>query len=333
MTGQFVKRIYLWDNLKFILILLVVVGHFADRYTDSNENMRLLYFIIYIFHMPAFFMVSGLFSKKTVKEQKWKKVFEYLWMFVAIKAVLTLTNRINGGNREFWPLDGQGIEWYVLALGAFIFLTILFRNLNKIYVLIFAVLIGCISGYNSADGDFLAISRIMTFYPFFFLGYIFDAEKIIKFVKNNYIKLASIVLLICMIVICTKYIDKLYWLRPLLTGRNSYEELARFSEWGGIIRLFYYATVSVIIFAIISIVPNIKMIISMWGSRTLNVYVLHYIFLYFFFGLLDGKNFVKIYFSNNPGMVLIPLSILLTIVLSLKIWIRPMNFLLKPHKK
>ncbi len=90
MTGQFVKRIYLWDNLKFILILLVVVGHFADRYTDSNENMRLLYFIIYIFHMPAFFMVSGLFSKKTVKEQKWKKVFEYLWMFVAIKAVLTL---------------------------------------------------------------------------------------------------------------------------------------------------------------------------------------------------------------------------------------------------
>ncbi len=163
-------------------------------------------------------------------------------------------------------MDGQGIEWYVLALGAFIFLTILFRNLNKIYVLIFAVLIGCISGYNSADGDFLAISRIMTFYPFFFLGYIFDAEKIIKFVKNNYIKLASIVLLICMIVICTKYIDKLYWLRPLLTGRNSYEELARFSEWGGIIRLFYYATVSVIIFAIISIVPNIKMIISMWGK-------------------------------------------------------------------
>ena len=91
--------------------------------------------------------------------------------------------------------------------------------------------------------------------------------------------------------------------------------------------------IQIIIFAIISIVPNIKMIISMWGSRTLNVYVLHYIFLYFFFGLLDGKNFVKIYFSNNPGMVLIPLSILLTIVLSLKIWIRPMNFLLKPHKK
>ena len=30
------NRIALWDNLKFILITLVVAGHFADQLTDYS---------------------------------------------------------------------------------------------------------------------------------------------------------------------------------------------------------------------------------------------------------------------------------------------------------
>ena len=32
------NRIALWDNLKFILITLVVAGHFADQLTDYSSD-------------------------------------------------------------------------------------------------------------------------------------------------------------------------------------------------------------------------------------------------------------------------------------------------------
>lgn len=66
-------RIYKWDNIKFILILLVVLGHFVDVYTSESDNMKALFFTIYIFHMPLFIFISGLFSKKFINSNKFKK--------------------------------------------------------------------------------------------------------------------------------------------------------------------------------------------------------------------------------------------------------------------
>ena len=51
------------DSLKGILILLVVLGHAIQGvYADDVESSR-LWCIIYSFHMPAFFAISGYFVK------------------------------------------------------------------------------------------------------------------------------------------------------------------------------------------------------------------------------------------------------------------------------
>ena len=44
-----------FDILKGILIIFVVIGH---------TNLKIPYFDIFWFHMPAFFMVSGYLTKK-----------------------------------------------------------------------------------------------------------------------------------------------------------------------------------------------------------------------------------------------------------------------------
>ena len=46
------RRIYIFDNLKFILMALVVVGHFADAGIAVSETYRSLFVFIYSFHMP-----------------------------------------------------------------------------------------------------------------------------------------------------------------------------------------------------------------------------------------------------------------------------------------
>ena len=30
------KRIFLWDNIKFLLMVVVVIGHFVDIYTKNS---------------------------------------------------------------------------------------------------------------------------------------------------------------------------------------------------------------------------------------------------------------------------------------------------------
>ena len=41
------KRIFLFDNLKFFLILTVVIGHFIDYITKSSHMMSGLFLFIY----------------------------------------------------------------------------------------------------------------------------------------------------------------------------------------------------------------------------------------------------------------------------------------------
>ena len=55
------KREAYWDNVKGILILLVVLTHFMSREGFLND----LYSAVYLFHMPLFVFVSGLFHKNT----------------------------------------------------------------------------------------------------------------------------------------------------------------------------------------------------------------------------------------------------------------------------
>lgn len=94
------------NNLKGILIILVVVGHFGQ--TISNLLPPDIAYVgygtilfIYIFHMPLFMFVSGYLSKNAEKRRK--MAFQGLFvpyivyqLFVGL-CMLVLTNE-RGGN-------------------------------------------------------------------------------------------------------------------------------------------------------------------------------------------------------------------------------------------
>ena len=46
-------RICWYDNVKFILITLVTVGHFIDKNTADSQVYQGLFLFIYTFHMPS----------------------------------------------------------------------------------------------------------------------------------------------------------------------------------------------------------------------------------------------------------------------------------------
>lgn len=58
-----------WDNLKFAMILCVVIGHTLYYFYSSSAIAKSLYLFLYTFHMPVFVFISGLFSKRKIQEK------------------------------------------------------------------------------------------------------------------------------------------------------------------------------------------------------------------------------------------------------------------------
>ena len=65
-----------FDNVKGILILLVVIGHLIEPFYLKSKFVESLYTFIYTFHMPAFIFLSGLFFKPDLK-----KAFYFLKLY------------------------------------------------------------------------------------------------------------------------------------------------------------------------------------------------------------------------------------------------------------
>lgn len=84
MTQSALKRESYFDNAKFILIFLVVFGHFLQTFIADYAGVRVLYIYIYTFHMPAFVLISGFFAKSFGKPGYLKKDDEKAYFTLCI---------------------------------------------------------------------------------------------------------------------------------------------------------------------------------------------------------------------------------------------------------
>ena len=94
------NRIFLFDNLKFFLILTVVIGHFIAYITKSSHMMSGLFLFIYSFHMPFFIYLAGLFhSNHNIKN----RCVSFIAIGFSMKILFALC-RIVFLHKAFFPL-------------------------------------------------------------------------------------------------------------------------------------------------------------------------------------------------------------------------------------
>ena len=113
-------RDYHVDNIKGVLIILVVFGHLLSYLQDMNSTFAIgVRTFIYFFHMPGFIFMSGYLAKGFLKkEYKGEKLLSYAWLYLIFKNGIDLVHFIF--RRPYFANHGHTME-LILIVALFCF--------------------------------------------------------------------------------------------------------------------------------------------------------------------------------------------------------------------
>lgn len=326
-------RIEKWDNYKFILIMLVVIGHLMKGHLKDFGLAKSIYWIIYTFHMPAFIMTSGMFAKRSVRKHAYEKSFMFFLLYFMIKLLMFLNRMFMGERISVTWMSASGIEWYALAIGVYYLITIFLQNFDRKQIFFLAVLIGCLAGFDIGIGDKYALARMTTFYPFFLTGFYLDSEVLIQAVQKKRVKFVAAVVLLVTIWIGLRYIEEIYWTIDLFKGNCSYRIFKRAVRGYAVFyRLGQYLISSVLLFAVFALTPSGKYCFSHIGQQTLPIYALHYMAIEQFYQIFHAEELILSIGEPYNVLLLILIGTLLVLLLSLKPFVRFVNWMIIPRR-
>lgn len=320
------SRIYKFDNIKLLTIILVVVGHVIESYVDKSDMFKSLFIFIYSFHMPLFVYLSGLFQKRFSDENKLRinKIAFYVALGFLLKLINALAKMACGKSFSIEFFGGSSIDWYLFELSMFMVTAYLLRRIHPAIMLSLSTVIGCLSGYFNFIDDTLYLSRFFVFLPIYMLGYYMTPQLLIKIEKNYIVKAISGISMLLYFVLCFRNLDLVYKLRKLFTGRNPYSDVL-IDGCGFEHRLLCYGISIVLCMAVFCFIPNIRVpVISNMGANTLAVYFWHRPILY----LLSATGFFELVLSLGDPLykiILLSFGVLFALLLSFGVFMKPLS--------
>ena len=289
------ERLAYFDNIKGVLIILVVIGHLLEPYHKFAEAGNLQGFgvldFIYLFHMPLFIFVTGLFSKRVLKDGRFRAEVPlfYLALCFGLYAGLMAERMLLGASVElnFLSLNGR-IPWYLMVAALYVLGIPFFARLKPEVAIggavVAAVLSGLVPGTN-----ILSLSRAITFLPIFLAGYYAQPQAIISVLKQGGRRrtVAGMVAAVVMLVLTFAFFqlldqDKLTFCLNLFYGKSSYAKILdlsglHLSLWlCAAARIVFYGAVALIGACLFLLIPVVRVpLLTNTGSRSLQVYILH----------------------------------------------------------
>lgn len=259
-----------YDNIRGILIILVVFGHFLELSPGAVTGSP-AYLLIYSFHMPAMLFLSGLFSKYDPRHMR-KLLFLYLLFQFLYRIFAHSALGISGAlSPNAFLMTPYWLLWYLPVLlycQTLLPLWASLRTESRLLLLCLSIVAAMICGYFPQIGYPFSLSRFIVFLPFFLAGKL-TGECKLKFTTG------SIPLLLCAVVILSFYLCR--------SGRfNAYILYGSYPYAIGYsagIRLQAMTIAAVWIYLLLSLGQTVLNkpipLLSYLGAHTLPVYLLH----------------------------------------------------------
>ena len=311
------------DNLKGLLMLCVVLGHFCEQYELTHPNLKYIIFFIYLFHMPCFIYISGYFSKKYSFKKNSKLIYQYI-IFALI--YLSIVNRFPGINIKFEISRTPWSLWYLISLFYWRTIAHFIKTPNIPFTItlsfIFAIFVGCFKNI----GDYFSLARTIGFFPFFLLGYYSNELTLQKIRKINK---PLIILAIFVILLCTYFIVSTNWI-PLnfQWSSKSFYELGIDNIHGIIYKIVLLILEILCCIILINIMPQEKTIFSMFGENTITIYGFHTSIVFVI------TYFIKdVTYKGSIYLLVLTLTFVTAFILSSKPIKKFYAILMKPYEK
>ncbi len=166
-------RIPLFENLRGLLILLVVMGHALELRIEHDPLARALYTGLYLFHIPAFAFLSGHLSRAEAGPAALQAMARGLLAPLAVFQVLYVAFDVwvlgqawdaDWLTRPYWML------WFLLSLASWRLVLPWLVRLPK--PLMWAVALSLGAGLVSWVGYPFSLSRTCVFLPCFVAGHL-----------------------------------------------------------------------------------------------------------------------------------------------------------------
>lgn len=268
-------RSHYWDNVKGILIFLVVFAHYLSAGFIYSGNYQAapnaLYTLIYLFHMPLFVFVSGYFSKNVEKCRR-NAFSQLLLPYVLVNALCILMEHFlfagEWSNPLFYP---YGYTWYLIALFLYRYFAgdLLKLKVSWFWLLLFSLF----SSLFSPGKTWMLLGNCLTFMPFFFLGLETTPEQIAA-IKRIPKWLCRLILLTAL---GSMYVALRYLEIPI-TSLGFFNEnlpLSLSSLPRLAVTVLRYGVAAVLGICLLNLVPEKECFLSKLGRNTMVIYLFH----------------------------------------------------------
>ncbi|WP_419998916.1 acyltransferase family protein [Streptomyces boninensis] len=263
-----------FDNAKYLAIVLVAMGHAWEPLRGDSRAAAALYNFVYTFHMPAFLIISGYFSRSFDASPRriQRLVTGVLVPYVIFEVAYTLFKRWADDDPGY-PislLDPWYLTWFLIALFIWRLTTPLWQAIK--WPLPVALLIACGASMSPTIGDDLDLQRVLQFLPYFVLGLCLKPEHF-SLVRQWKVRLLALPVLACAALFA-------YWAAPRMNAawfynRDSAQELGVPGWVGAVMTLAVFGCAVLLSACFLAWVPGRRMWFTALGAGTLYGYLLH----------------------------------------------------------
>ncbi|WP_225882232.1 acyltransferase family protein [Streptomyces aureocirculatus] len=261
-----------FDNAKFLLIVLVALGHSWEQIVSGTHTLQAVHTVVYAFHMPAFILLCGYFSQRfSARPDQMRRLLEgvlipYLLFETAYAAA---NSAVRGEPFELTPTEPTYLCWFLVALFLWRLSTPLWRAVR--HPVPIAVLVSLAAGFTTMSYD-LALPRVLMFLPWFVLGLSLRPQHF-AFLRTRVARRWAVVALALAGAGAYLFVpapDE-HW----LSMDVGYTELGVSPLRYLVVRLALFVLSAVLVAAFLACVPRRRTLFTALGAVTMYPYLLH----------------------------------------------------------
>jgi fucose 4-O-acetylase-like acetyltransferase len=263
-----------FDNAKYLAIVLVAMGHAWEPLKAQSRVLEAAYMVVYVFHMPAFIIISGYFSRSfDMRADRLKRLVTGVAVpYVVFEVAYVLFKRWADDDPSLPVslLDPWFLTWFLCALFIWRLTTPLWKLVRRPLPL--ALLVAMLATTSPSIGDDLDLQRTLQFLPFFVLGLCMKPEHF-QLVRRREVRILSVPVFAAALVVS-------WWAVPRMNPgwfyhRDSAQELG-VPWWVGPVMVLALLGCSLVLTAcFFAWVPRRRMWFTALGAGTLYGYLLH----------------------------------------------------------